>query len=749
MCPWPCINLCLFLFISQGALNKRRARLVNLAFDVMDKDGSGEIELSDLTDAYDASKHPDVISGKKSKDQVLLEFLDTFTAGGNDDQKITRDEFQNYYAAISASIDKDDYFELMIRNAWHISGGEGASANSANRRVLVIKSDGSQEVVEIKNDLGLNMKDTKEILKRLKAQGVDAIQVSVNDNTESIDPPANAKGKPNLNRHGNKTTVAAEKEKDKSNPTNVPSAGTKLLIDKVKKALKLRGVNSFFDLQKRFKIMDDDHSGNISYSEFKKAIKEIQSLQDLSENDIRTMFTYFDRDGSNSVDFNEFISGIRDPMNDHRLSLVKRVFNKFDNDGNGFIEINDIINVYDTSKHPEVIAKRKTKNQVLTEFLQNFEVDGVIDGKVTFDEFINYYHNISASIDNDNYFELMICNAWHINPNEDEKAANKKNTTNLRVMVTNSQGVEEVVTLDNDLGINNSNKDDLKLLYARLKQQGVNDIMAINGKIIKVVNINGVDIITTIGNTSTLKEDTNDKYNPKANAPNVVRAPPFRPQTTSGAANSALNASMNSRPRPVAGLEMPPPSSGSSTQNKPVVIQSTSNTPAKYNMMQSASDANKLAKDPRKMANNIISNLNKRKAINQKLQEENIVGNTLLDVLKVQLLSKGVSGIVELQRKFSEFDVNQNAIIDLEEFQAIFKSLNLAFSNDQIETLFNFLDRDGSNGIDYLELLEALRVSYFLFYLFGSFANLKFSPSFFLYSGTNQSTTAHFNSSNL
>ena len=39
---------------------------------------------------------------------------------------------------MSASIDLDDYFELMIRNAWHIPGGEGWCANTANKRVLVI-----------------------------------------------------------------------------------------------------------------------------------------------------------------------------------------------------------------------------------------------------------------------------------------------------------------------------------------------------------------------------------------------------------------------------------------------------------------------------------------------------------------------------------------------------------------------------------------------------------------------------------
>ena len=36
------------------------------------------------------------------------------------------------------------------------------------------------------------------------------------------------------------------------------------------------------------------------------------------------------------------------------------------------------------------------------------------DGIVTLDEFIEYYTNISANIDNDAYFDLMITNAWNL-----------------------------------------------------------------------------------------------------------------------------------------------------------------------------------------------------------------------------------------------------------------------------------------------------------------------------------------------
>ena len=53
---------------------------------------------------------------------------------------------------------------------------------------------------------------------------------------------------------------------------------------------------------------------------------------------------------------------------------------------------------------------RKTEEQVLGEFLETFEahhnimVNGQRDFRVTFDEFIEYYTNVSASIDDDMYF---------------------------------------------------------------------------------------------------------------------------------------------------------------------------------------------------------------------------------------------------------------------------------------------------------------------------------------------------------
>jgi len=166
------INFEEFIQGFRDPLTERRLKLVKMAFSKLDIDGSGVVDAEEVASLYDASKHPDVLSGRKSAQDVKYEFLDTFDVGGVHDGKVTLGEFVNYYTNLGANIDNDDYFELMIRNAWHISGGEGAAANSANRRVLVTRADGSEYVEEIKNDLGLRADDKAGMMERLRAQGV-------------------------------------------------------------------------------------------------------------------------------------------------------------------------------------------------------------------------------------------------------------------------------------------------------------------------------------------------------------------------------------------------------------------------------------------------------------------------------------------------------------------------------------------------------------------------------------------------
>ena len=65
--------------------------------------------------------------------------------------------------------------QLMIRNAWHMSGGEGWCENTTCRRVLVTHEDGKQTVEEIKNDLGIAADDEEAMKANLGTMKHDII----------------------------------------------------------------------------------------------------------------------------------------------------------------------------------------------------------------------------------------------------------------------------------------------------------------------------------------------------------------------------------------------------------------------------------------------------------------------------------------------------------------------------------------------------------------------------------------------
>ncbi len=80
-------------------------------------------------------------------------------------------------------------------------------------------------------------------------------------------------------------------------------------LDQLREQLIARGARGIVGLQRKFRIMDDDNSKTINLVEFKKAMKEC-SLS-LTEQQLNSLFTTFDRDRNGSIDFDEFLVGIR------------------------------------------------------------------------------------------------------------------------------------------------------------------------------------------------------------------------------------------------------------------------------------------------------------------------------------------------------------------------------------------------------------------------------------------------------
>jgi Ca2+-binding EF-hand superfamily protein len=190
------------------------------------------------------------------------------------------------------------------------------------------------------------------------------------------------------------------------------------LLERLRTKLASRGSRGIIGLSKQFRIMDDNHSMSLDKYEFNKAMQDY--MLGFTEGEIGRLFSFFDYDRSGLVEYDEFIRTVRGPMNPNRKAVVAKAFTVLDKDKGGFVDINDIRGTYNASRHPDVLAGKKTEQQILQEFLETFETahnmrnNDAPDHIVTKAEFEEYYNNISASIDRDDYFEAMMNSAWNL-----------------------------------------------------------------------------------------------------------------------------------------------------------------------------------------------------------------------------------------------------------------------------------------------------------------------------------------------
>ncbi|XP_067137904.1 calcyphosin-like protein [Centruroides vittatus] len=190
-----------------------------------------------------------------------------------------------------------------------------------------------------------------------------------------------------------------------------------MVVDPVEKLRLLclqRGSRGILGMGRVFRRMDDNRSGDLNEEEFKKGLMETGMGSSLSPEEIEELFKQFDCDGSGSVNYEEFIRSVRPRMSPPRLALVEKAFAKLDKTGDGKITFEDLQGVYNVKNHSQYLNGQATEKDLLRKFLANFEEGGVIDGTVTKEEFINYYTGVSASIDDDAYFDLMMRTSWKL-----------------------------------------------------------------------------------------------------------------------------------------------------------------------------------------------------------------------------------------------------------------------------------------------------------------------------------------------
>ena len=171
---------------------------------------------------------------------------------------------------------------------------------------------------------------------------------------------------------------------------------------------KKRSANGLRGLRSMFRAMDRNRNGSLSPVEFKYAMRDYG--MNFSEIEVTPIVKHFDTNKDGMLSFDEFLRAIRGSLNQRRLDMVHQAYRVLDKDGSGQVTIDDVRIAYDVSFHPDFQSGRKTADEGLSDFMTVWETHKR-DQIVTIEEFEDYYKDLSASIDSDDYFELMIRNA--------------------------------------------------------------------------------------------------------------------------------------------------------------------------------------------------------------------------------------------------------------------------------------------------------------------------------------------------
>eukprot|EP00826_Nyctotherus_ovalis_P006571 TRINITY_DN1156_c0_g2_i3.p1 TRINITY_DN1156_c0_g2~~TRINITY_DN1156_c0_g2_i3.p1 ORF type:complete len:592 (+),score=134.30 TRINITY_DN1156_c0_g2_i3:690-2465(+) len=369
-----------FLRIIRGRLNENRKYWVDRAFKALDSDGSREVTVADIEKKYNARMHPDVKAGKCTEEEVFTEFLETFEThhniivGGKPDGIVTMEEFEEYYANVSASIDTDEYFEVMMKNAWRLD--------------------------EASKTYKKGWHDEEE-LKAPKAS-----------------PPVGLGKSPGRRGQGNQSSIdnplklQSELNVYKRSPGRRPAA-----VDNFRRVLATRGAKGIFGLARQFRIVDSNGTGQIDLQDFVQVVKDFKIPID--ERDIRGLFEAFDRTRSGVISYEDFLDEIKSNVNSFRQKLIESAFNKLDKSGSGMVDLKDLKSAFCAKGHPDVKSGKRGEDQILTEFLETLELfKNLYGGKnkqtMSREEFIEYYSNMSASVEEDRVFESIVSGTWKL-----------------------------------------------------------------------------------------------------------------------------------------------------------------------------------------------------------------------------------------------------------------------------------------------------------------------------------------------
>ena len=389
----------------ENSLNERRQNIIKEAFNRLDTEKCGIVNLSDIKNLFSSKNCPLVKEGDVTEEEFYNNFMETFQTHHNlvrspKIKKVNFDEFLNYYKYFSLTIEDDYLFEETLISCWKLSKSKQAYAGPKDNVKTIIQApaEKKEESQIIKN---ISLEGKPKTAKKFFEKNAE-YQIPYGTNTESTDYSNLLHPKGDLNG------IKLNKNMD---PMSI-----------FRRKVFSRGPRSIMSLRRTFMLYDEDKSNQLTYAQFDKFINDYRLS--IEEEDKKKIFKLFNKNNSESIDYNELIKGLIGTMNLFRTRIVEKAFEKLDKEKKGKISFDTIINSYDPYKHPQVLNGQRNAEEVLGRFIDIFEYhfnllnQDKTDEDVTKEEFMEFYNYISASFFDDYEFENITTRVWGLSANE-------------------------------------------------------------------------------------------------------------------------------------------------------------------------------------------------------------------------------------------------------------------------------------------------------------------------------------------
>ena len=439
-----------------GNLNSRREEVVRAAFNKLDIDKSGVVDLNELKTFYNTKNNPQVLSGEINEEKLYEHFIETFGNhhnfySGIRDKRVTWNEFLDYYKYMSFNIPDDDLFESIVVAAWKLDNY--GDYNKAQRdedikkqrlleqnleekhKSMIIKKKESWGGVEAPYGVDIeptdystsNLNNDNNKLRTGRKNNNYSEQMELKENLNEN----NKKEFYNINEHNNdynnnynfKNPYQYLTENQIQYKKSISQSSGEEALYILKDIIRQRGTRGILGMRRCFMIYDEENSNKITFDNFYKYIKSF--LIPLSRNQTFSLFKLYDRQNTGKMMYDYLVNDILGKLPESRRNIVNKAFNKLDIENKGILNMNIIKERFNPKGHPDFINGKKTQQEILAEFLDNFDYHFNLlnlgknpnDEEITNQDFIEFYRYISIGIEDDNVFNEMISGIWGLNNN--------------------------------------------------------------------------------------------------------------------------------------------------------------------------------------------------------------------------------------------------------------------------------------------------------------------------------------------